>query len=94
MYDFYTETNANTTFHLLGKAIQFRRAYFSTEDRELAEAMLEHCSEWGIQPGDWAKRRGRRGSNAAACNTAHEMSVPEPKIPATIKGRRRRDYTV
>lgn len=88
-YDFFTETHPNTAFHLLGKIIQFRRAYFCTEDQELAEAMLKKCEEWDIQPGGWARAEAPKAPPEPE-PVVEEMSAPEPPNPAPIRGKEKR----
>jgi hypothetical protein len=77
MYDFYSEHNPGTTFHLCGKWVPFRGGYFSTGDKELAEAMLLKQEEWQITPGEWNDKPA-----------PVEMAVPYVAPRATVRKRK------
>ncbi len=72
-YDFYTELHPNTTFHVSGRTVVFRSAYFETEDKALALELLRRKGELEIQPGDWAKK--------VSAPTQPLAELPDPEAP-------------
>ena len=74
LYTFYTETHCNSAYHVGGKVVQFRRGYFATEDKAMADALLPHCKAWELSP-SWP-----------GCKEGPQTTEPQDKVgPVAIE---------
>jgi hypothetical protein len=80
-YRFFTETNCNTTFSVLGKPIQFRQGYWGTNDPLLARAVEEKCAQWDVVASNPLKTLGsdELAELIAAAGIAPDDPKPAPE---------------